>query len=188
MLPTQQRRFTLADAIALVVATAVGLGLLRPAMEPLTALRMGFSGRWPWLESGIFHGLLYATPIVFAWSIATLVLSLRQPRLPFRFLARSPGFVINTAAITGVLVISLFFLGQTALDPSRADMTYMHVVSTGLPGVVGYFVIGSVVTLGLFRRLRPRLIWTDRLGWTLGWVWVGMAILTWSRLYLHLLG
>jgi hypothetical protein len=94
---------------------------------------------------------------------------------------------MNTAAIAGVFCLSMHYVGQTAIDPSRADMTYMHVVSTALPGDVGYFVVRSLVALALFRRLRPRPIWTDRLCWTLGWIWVGMAILTWSRLYLVLL-
>ncbi len=67
-------------------------------------------------------------------------------------------------------------------------MTYMHVVSTGLPGDVGFFVVGSLVALALFRRLRPRPVWTDRLGWALGWAWVGMVFLTWSRVYLRILG
>jgi hypothetical protein len=95
---------------------------------------------------------------------------------------------MNTAAIAGVLCISIHYLGQTAINPGRADGTYMHVFSTGLPGDVGYFVVGSLVALALFRRLRPRPIGTDRFGWVLGWVWVGMAFLTGSRVYLRLLG
>lgn len=185
---TVKRRFTLTDAAILIAATAIGLALLRPALAPLQVRRMGFFGRWPWLESSIFHGLLYVTPVFFALSAASVALSLRQPRRPFRSIARSPGFVLNVSAIAGMLCMFMHYAGQTAIDPGRADMTYMHVVSTGLPGDVGYFVIGAVITLGLFRRLRPRPIWTDRLGWTLGWVWVGMAILTWCRVYLHLLG
>lgn len=184
---TVKRRFTLIDAITLIAATAIGLALLRPALSPLKARNMGFFGRWSWLEWSIFHVLLYVTPVLFAWSVASLALSLRQPRRPFRSIARSPGFVINIAAIAGVLCSSMHYVGQTAIDSGRADMIYMHVVSTGLPGDVGYFVVGSLVALALFRRLRPRPIWTDRLGWTLGWVWVGMAILSWSRVYLALL-
>jgi hypothetical protein len=184
---TVKQRFTLIDAVTLIAATAIGLALLRPALSPLKARNMSFAGRWPWLESGIFHGLLYATPVLFAWSVASFALSLRQRRCLFRSISRSPGFVMNAAAIAGVLCISMHYVGQTVIDPSRADTTYMHVVSTGLPGDVGYFVVGSLVALALFRRLRPRPIWTDRLCWTLSWVWVGMAILTWWRLYLVLL-
>ncbi len=117
MLPTRKRRFSLIDAVALIAATAIGLALQRPALIPLNARNMSFSGRWPWLESGIFHGLIYATPVLFAWSVATLVLSLRQPRPSFRSIARSPGFVMNTAAIAGVFCISMHYLGQTAINP-----------------------------------------------------------------------
>jgi len=86
-----------------------------------------FQGRRPWIESSIFHGLLYATPILFAWCVTTLALSLRQPRSSFRSLARSAGFVMNTAAIAGVLCISI-------LSWSRL---YLHLVSWG--GLAGSF-------------------------------------------------
>ncbi len=83
----------------------------------------------------------------------------------------------------------MHYVGQTTIDPSRADMTYMHMVSTGLPGDVGYFVVGSLVALALFRRRLRSTSDLDRpgSGWTLGWVWVGMALLSWSRVYLILL-
>ena len=69
---------------------------------------------------------------------------------------------------------------------SRAADTYMHVLSTNLPGDVGYFVLGSSLPLVLRRQWRPRPTWTDRLGWLIGMLWVVMALLTWARLYLIL--
>lgn len=181
------RRFNLIDGLAFIAATAIGLVWVRLSLDPLKARNMTFNGRWPWIEASIFHGLLYATPILFAWSVTNLALSLRQPRPRLPLVIRSSGFVMNAAAIVGVLCVLLHYVGQTVIDPSRGDMRYLHIVSTGLPGDVGYFVVGSLVALALSRRLRPRPIWTDRIGATLGWVWVGMALLTWSRLYLYLL-
>jgi hypothetical protein len=88
---TRNRRFTLIDAIALIAATAIGLALLRPALSPLKTRNMTFWGRWPWIESSILHGLLYATPVLFAWSVATLALRVLAcgPLYPFRAGSRS---------------------------------------------------------------------------------------------------
>jgi len=105
-----------------------------------------------------------------------------------RVIVRSPGFVMNMAAIVGALSVSVHYLGQMAASPNLADTTYMRLISSGLPGDVGYFVAGSVVALALFRRLSPRPVWTDNLGCAMGWVWVARAVLAWARLYVHLLG
>ena len=42
-------------------------------------------------------------------------------------------------------------------------------------------VIGSMVALALFRCLWPRPVWTDWLGWSMGWLWVVIALLSWPR-------
>jgi hypothetical protein len=176
----------LVDAVMLVAATAVGLTLLRPALGSAAMVIPSFRGRWLAVESSIFHGLLYGTPILLTWSVTTLALSFRHPRPPIRRLVRRPGFVANASAIAGAALVSMHYMVQTAIDPGRTGR-YMHVMSTGLPAEIGYFVIGSWVALALYRRCRPYPVWTDQLSWALSALWVGMAILTWSRLYLMLL-
>jgi hypothetical protein len=65
---------------------------------------------------GVLHNLLYGTSVLLAWSVACLVFSLRQPRRHLRTVALSPGFVVNAAAIAGVLCTSIHYAGQAAID------------------------------------------------------------------------
>jgi hypothetical protein len=184
----EKRHFTLIDAVALIAATAIGFALARAALTLLTARGMRSLARPRWIQYGALHGMLWTIPVLFALSIAILALSLRQPRPRSRLIIRSPGFVMNIAAISGVFCVSLHHMGEMALDPGRVDVIYVQMVSSRLPGDVGYFVAGSLVALALFGRLRPRPIWTDRLAYSIGWLWVGMTLLHWARVYLHLLG
>jgi hypothetical protein len=182
---TLARRLTLTDAAVLIAATAVGLTLLRPALNTPRA-RQPY-GNWQKIEYAIHHCQLYGTPILCAWSVATLALSFRQPRPTIRRLVRGPGFVVNSAAIMGAFCVLVHYLCQIAIVPNHRAGTYMHIVSTALPSDVGYFVAGAFLALALFRRFLPGPIWTDRLGWCLGFVWIAMALLSWSRLYLMIL-
>lgn len=179
-----KRRLTLSDFIILVAAIAVGFALVRPALSYLEANPVKLMGGAA--DYAIFYSLLYGTPVLIACSLALVALSLRHPRPSMHRLIRSPGFVVNAAAILGLLVITLHYVGQTLIDPSRAAGTYMHVLSTGLPGEVGYFVIGSLLPLALSGHWRPRPSWTDRVCWLVGILWVIIALLSWSRLYLIL--
>jgi hypothetical protein len=180
-----ERRFTLSDLVVLIAAAAFGFALLKPALSSLAARPIRLTGGAA--EYAIFYGLLFGTPVLIASSLTLVALSLRPPRPPLRRLHRWPGFVVNASGILGVSVILVHYLGQTIIDPSRFSGTYMHVLSTGLPGDVGYFVLGSFLPLVLRGQWRPRPTWTDRLGWAIGVLWVAMALLTWSRLYLILM-
>jgi hypothetical protein len=173
-MPTPKRYFTLVDVVILIAATAGGLALLRPALDDLK-----FLGGWDWAEmaTSFFYGLLYAPPLLIAWSVGTLALSLRQPRPPLRILARSPGFVINTAVVAGLLLAFFDYLTQTRVNPP----SYMHVLTLDVPFAVRNSVIGSMVALALFHRLRPRSVWTDWLGWAMGLLWIVIALLSWPR-------
>jgi hypothetical protein len=119
--------------------------------------------------------------------VGIFAVSFRQPRPSIRRLIRGSGFAANFAAIVGAFCVLVHYRWQIAIDPSRVAGTYMHVVSTGLPSAVGYFVVGAFVTLALFGRFRPCPAWTDRLGWCQDVVWIGMVLLSWSRLYLMIL-
>ena len=78
-------------------------------------------------------------------------------------------------------------IGQAFLDPGRFPSIYMHVLSTGLPGNVGFFVLGALLPSALRGDCRPRPTWEDRLGWLIGTLWILMALLTYSRLFLYLI-
>src|SRR5882724_195956 len=72
------RPFGLLDAMVLVAATAIGLGLLRA-----THLTAGFSGHViPWFLTGrdraraVCDGALFLSPVLAMWSLAVVVLAL----------------------------------------------------------------------------------------------------------------
>jgi hypothetical protein len=173
-MPTPKRYFTLVDGLILIAATAGGLALLRPALHDLK-----FLGGWDWTETAmsLFYSLLYAPPLLIAWSVGTLALSVRQPRPALRILARSPGFVVNNAVVVGSLLAFFDYLTQTRVNPP----SYMHVLTLDVPFAVRNSVIGSMVSLALFRRLWPAPVWTDWLGWSMGLLWVVTALLSWPR-------
>ena len=115
---TVRRWLRLSDAVILIAATAVGFALVRPALSVLKADPVRLMGGAA--EYAIFYGLLYGTPVLVACSLALVGLSMRRPRPPLRRLAWSPGFVVNAAAVLGVFVLLLHYLGQTLIDPRRA--------------------------------------------------------------------
>jgi hypothetical protein len=177
-MPTPKRYFTLLDAVILIAATAGGFAILRPALDDLKFLQgnLNFLG-WTGIAMSFFYGQLYAPPLLTGWSVGTLALSLRQPRPHLSVLARSPGFVINSAALVGSLLAFFDYLTQARVNPP----TYMHVLALGVPLAVRTAVIGSMIALALFRRLWPRPVWTDWLGWSIGLLWVVIALLSWPR-------
>jgi hypothetical protein len=172
------------DAVILIAATAGGFALLRPALENLKDLGANVTGDrgLAGIASSLFYGLLYAPPLLMAWSIATLAISLRQPRPPLRMLARSPGFVMNIAVVVALLLVFADSLMPTATNPSG----YMHILTLDVPSAVRNSVIGSIVSLAFFRSFWPRPVWTDRLGWALGLFWVVIALLSWPRAHFFL--
>jgi hypothetical protein len=173
-MPAPKRNFTVLDALILIAATAGGLVLLKPALDDLRFLHS-----WDWEEPAMsfFYGMLYAPPLLIGWSVGTLALSFRQPRPPLGILARSPGFVINAAVIVGALVAFFDYLTLTKINPP----SYMHVLTLDVPSAARDCVIGSMVALAMFRRPCPRPVWTDRLGWIMGSLWIVIALLRWPR-------
>ena len=177
MASTTKRNFTLVNALILVAATAIGLALLRPALDDLSGLGTALTIDWSWegAATGFFWGLLFAPPFLVAWSLAVLVLILRRPRTR----ANSPGFVMTAAAVAASVPVIVSYLTQSPLRP----LNYVRVLTKDLPYTVSNFVIGSAVALALVSRLMPRPDWTDRLAWALGLAWVLYAFLGWPRSY-----
>src|SRR5262245_48409691 len=131
---TPKRYFTLVDAIILIAAAAVGLALLRPAFNELKFLgefMLGKSG-WEGIAMSFLYRLLYAPPLLIAWSVGTLALSLRQPRPPLHILTRSAGFVVNTAVLVGLLLAFFDYFTQTRIMPR----SYMQRLTLDVPFAV----------------------------------------------------
>jgi hypothetical protein len=174
-----ERRPTLADALALIAATGIGLACWKTAFG-LDATTPFDGSIWAYY----FHGLLFATPLLAMWSVGVAALYLRAPRPPLRSLSRRPGLVLTLAALIGLVDGIVKARGHAPYSPSDSGSNILHSVSTTIPGEVGLVVVGALAVLVLDGRWRPHPSWLDRLGWCLGLAWVVLVVLSWSRIYL----
>ncbi len=186
MMPAQShgRHFNLSDAIVLIAAVAVGLALAKPATSTLAARKPTLSGS---SVSPPFYAMLYATPILSAFALATVGLSLRRPRPPLPRLIGSPGFIANACGLLGVAVACLHYLVQVLIGFRVTPMKYVHLLDLSIPGSVAYFVLGAALSMALRGDWLPRRNWADRLGWAIGAAWIGMALTSWAKNYRDML-
>src|SRR5262249_2677926 len=112
---TPRREFTLSDAMILLAATAPALALMRHRWPPYFEIGISYNNLLCQIRANIFT-ILFAAAM---WSLAGLVLRLRQPRPHVRFLTCQPGMVALMAAAV-VLAIRLTNLcslfGVLAID------------------------------------------------------------------------
>jgi hypothetical protein len=156
MKPAYHHKPTILDAMLMIGATAIGLGLARSA--------------WPKAPDGLGDLGWFAVAAAYAmmapWSLALLVIRLRRPRPPLRRLGRQPGCV--ACAIT-VLVIPLAIVGMLPIliwADWGPQLLFSSAVSPATP------VAAAWVTLALAGRWHPEPSWIDRLGRAFGILWV----------------
>lgn len=165
--PGGARRFTLADAMLLTAATALGLGVGRLWLEMYRAARIG-----PNYGGPVQHAIRCGYWVALAWSLATIPLRLRPPRPAWRRLRAQPGFVAAVATAAGLLVAVVHEWFVLRLRPwSLAMRIYLPAVSS--PSRFGPMVAVAWLTLALARGWRPEAGWIDRLGRGLGVFWIG---------------
>ena len=199
------RRFLLSDAIVLVLATAVGLAVVRPYYATMTLLDWAppipqaapFNG---WIK-GLWGCLVLAAPLVMAWTLAILALRLRRPRDRWIRLVRQPGLV---AGLMAASVLAWRLLGFATMYPrviGRPRLNILTVRSGALSGIwgggwppdhllfetdhfldtmaiIGVAVASSWILLLASGRWRPERSWIDRAGRVLGWFWIAALPLT----------
>lgn len=168
--PAARRRFTLADAMVLVAATALGMV---PARQFLAEVHFNVS--WELAPANVLRAaalaVAAATPCAATWTLALLPLRLRSPRPDRRRLVRQAGFV---AAGTAGLIIALggsMLAAIWSLTP-QSDPDTLPVTVLLLPLMVGPGVAASRLTLWMVGRRRPAADWIDRWGRVLGWFWI----------------
>jgi hypothetical protein len=198
-MPTAQtRKCTLLDAMALVAATAIGLGLTRAYslevlnnnLEPYPLVPRILLTIWAWI--------LAIFPIPVLWSIALFGLFLRRPRPPLRRLVRQPGFVA-AASVTLVAAVRLagfatlvartFGNQFNTLVPSVFDALTVTVTYRGPMKIAtiynsAYFatsafgismaVSAAWLLLAASGRWRLEPKWLDRVGCCLGTFWIAI--------------
>jgi hypothetical protein len=143
------RRFTMMDAMLLVAATAIGLGLVREFDRDFTSFirdtyYQGWESQFGKAVGMILRVIALTLPCALAWTVATLALRLRPPRPPWRRLMRQPGFVACLAAPLPAAVAMLHRAVYCYLDtytnvitphslPSPPFITHGAITSSGMP-------------------------------------------------------
>jgi hypothetical protein len=193
---TRPRRFTLADAMVLVAATAVGLALARAfsGMVFPTSSSFLYGGAVPGPLPGLAplsRRIVLGWPVVAMATLALVGLRLRRPRPPGRRLFAPPGVsaCMVAAAVmalealsTASLSIPGFFKaplpGTLAglLEDGRVRQMWWTVHAT-VADSVSYAVIAWWLAMALARRWRPERSWIDRAGRAVGLLWIALPLL-----------
>ncbi|MHC5539965.1 hypothetical protein ACYOEI_17230 [Singulisphaera rosea] len=171
-----RRDFTLADGMIYIAATGVGLSITR---------------EWNNLPAQSLHQIALGLPLLAAWSVATFLVCLRQPRPDFKRLGRQPGAVACGIATAFLLVFGILVLIVGPVPGSRMKF-YMGMASApwwvGLlyrdSVAIGAAVAGAWLSRAIAGIRRPDPSWIDRLGRLLGVVWIlYFFAITWSDLH-----
>jgi hypothetical protein len=165
----QHRPFTLGDAMILIIALAVGLALVRPALFSLDlkirSVPVGYFGTLGGAVSLARALNIIVLGFLFFLLPAFVIMRLKRPRAPLRSLICQPGFAA-CAPPCAVFLASLPFalLGAPGLA-GRIILISSRVLLT---------VAAPLAWLSLFatRRWHPEPTWIDRFGRFLGVLWI----------------
>jgi hypothetical protein len=180
------RHFNLEDAMVLVAATAAGMAWVHAYYDPQSfAIAWRFYVREGYWTQATQYLIRAAWPFVLAWTMAILILRLRPPRPPRRWLARQPGLVaccaVTLAAAT-LLWPTLVGLiaGIPAPDSVSGPARFWRDIASGdgSAETIGLAVVAAWLTLALGGRWRPESSWVDRAGRALGIVWIGLLLVS----------
>ncbi len=163
--------WTTRDAMILVAATALGLGIMM-TFDPGPGAVL--------LETGVHLATyaMYAHPLVLAWAVALVVIGRFHRREPRRKFLRRPG---HLACVLGLAAYAIETLVDKAEDLVVGRGAFWEEPFIGfLPETFiasGLFVLVGWITLLATGSWRPVPDWTDRLGRLLGAGWIAGMIL-----------
>ena len=170
-----RRRFTLADAMILIAAAAVGIAAARwwhqiTEQEPPT-----FQKKYFLLNGEIIP--IYLSWFFLPFTPAMIAIRLRKPRPTYRRLFWQPGIQVSTAVGCAV-VCPVLEWGSIALIPTDAFAHHFpfYAIGNGLTTMVGPMVAVSWLIAFLVGRRRSEAGWIDRGGRVLGWVWISLWV------------
>jgi hypothetical protein len=170
-----RRRFSIADGMILVAATAAGLGLAR--LGPMEWATGSMSG-WFWKSLRFLLGP--ATLFAAMLSLGLIFVRLRRPRPRMVRVMRQPGMVA-AVAVAATLAVSalawssydLFTGGGWSRGASVARYCRIH------GDKFGGAVAAAWVGLAIAGRWRPERSWVDRAGRVLGAFWIVTLLFAW---------
>ena len=178
------RRFTLSDAMILVVATAVGCGLIKWSGTDVVRLfdpdpRYKQSSFGGYLSSFVGGTHYTVVPFLASWSPAMVLIRMRTPRPSRRRLFRQPG-VVATSAATLAVAAELFWFFASNFSGSGNNMR-IFVAFAGWRAYCAFSVAGAWLTLSLSGRWRGETGWIDRIGSVLGFGWIACLLIYWLQ-------
>jgi hypothetical protein len=175
------RRFTLAEAMLLVAATAPGLVLLRIAAG-LGLFTDDPRSEAPPSRQFIEHLSVFGGCILFPLALAVLVLSLRDRRPVRRDVIQGSGFVARVAvAISAILPVARFLVRvgtAPAADISNALPLNFNNMFGSLEKDACLMIVGAWLALAVTGRWQLGPSWTSRLGCVIGVCFVLMYVYT----------
>lgn len=198
---TPRRPFRLLDAMSLVAATAVGLGLARGMQDPL------WSQTNMTVVDGSVGAVLHAAarwtilglPMIMSLTLAVLLMALQRPRPGFGSLMRRPGtaacgaaalaMAIGAANMMALLAVVRVKQSMGPYEPDRLAVVLVDCLIHGVPldcGMPGLAVTVAWATLALTGQWHREPHWLDRAGRRLGLAWIVLMVLSpWIRLSLY---
>jgi hypothetical protein len=179
-----RRRFTILDAMALIVATALGLmGYKFEGIDIFPVVKNNHGSWFAFLASLTISSL----PLLSVWSLTLLLLRFRPPRPSLRALMRQPGivacFMILTGVVFGLLMVSVIFAMTAAINTANGESVWSFFVDfqfnkllAFLSSHTGCAIVASWVSLRLGRRWRPSPDWIDLTARFLGAIWIALSL------------
>jgi hypothetical protein len=182
-MPSQTiRKFTVVDAMLLIMATAIGIVLVRAILPNVTAMIMSILADLAHPpKQGVSAtadawqvALLAGSPLLAAWTVALLLARLGRPRPHLRRVLRQPGAVACAVATLAMAVDATWIIPIWVRGASPLKAAYSFVYHFD----VGFAVLGGWAVLVLSGRWRPEPSWIDRAGRIIGATWIGAVVLS----------
>lgn len=179
------RRFSIADGMILIAATAAGIALsgrIRP--DVWNKPRVQFDS---WKAAIHFASvtMLMGLPCLIAWTLTIPLLRMRGGFSRWRRVARRPGmaaclsvWLSLTPSVALILAGQVYSSGiagfQTRINLYGAAGVLMEILWTAAP-LIGWGVAMGWGLQAIQGRWRAEPTWTDRAGRALGTIWIGIA-------------
>lgn len=184
MASATSRRFTLADAMFLVAAAALGTLLVRETNPGFGAVVSHVNhDPAPGMQAllAIEAILRAAAPFLAVWTPALLLLRLRQPRPRLNRLARQPGAAACAVATLAIVVVAVWTLTLWAARSRFMLVGDLQGVFLSCFSYVSFAVVGGWSVLALGGRWRSEASWIDRGGRATGVAWIVAALFHWAK-------